>query len=257
MTEIDAPTSPPTSPPAVRPAAIVVQDLDVVYKVYEDTKTTTRLQFTRGFRSRASTTVHAVKSVSFEVGVGEAIGIIGANGSGKSTLLRAIAGLQSKRSGSVLVRGDARLLGVGASLKPALSGHRNVMLGGLAMGLTRSEVESRIDEVAEYSGLGTAINRPMATYSSGMKARLTFSIATLKVPDILLIDEALAVGDKDFREKSLARINEIRDNAGTVVMVTHNLGEIQRSCSRALWLDQGVLKADGDVDEVIALYQGP
>lgn len=235
--------------------AIRVEDLNVIYKVYEDSLTTTRMQFTKGFRTRTSTRVHAVKNMSFQVGVGEAIGIIGANGSGKSTLLRAIAGLQSRASGRVLVRGEARLLGVGASLKPALSGYRNVMLGGLAMGISRREIEDQLDEVANFSGLGTAMSRPMATFSSGMKARLAFSIATLRVPDILLIDEALAVGDKDFREKSLERINQIRQNAGTVVMVTHSLGEIRASCSRAIWMDRGTLMANGDVEDVIEQYE--
>ena len=129
------------------------------------------------------------------------------------------------------------------------------MLGGLAMGISRREIESQLDEIADFSGLGTAMSRPMATYSSGMKARLAFSIATLRIPDILLIDEALAVGDKDFREKSLERINQIRENAGTVVMVTHSLGEIRASCSRAIWMDQGKLMANGDVDDVIAQYE--
>lgn len=239
----------------VAPTAIRVENLDIVYRVYEDNRVTTKTQFTRAFRSRASAKVHAINDVSFDVAVGEAIGIVGSNGSGKSTLLRAIAGVQSKASGRVMIRGEAQLLGVGASLKPTLSGYRNVMLGGLAMGLSRSEIEAQLDEITEFSGLGLAMNRPMATYSSGMRARLAFSIATLRIPEILLIDEALAVGDKDFRAKSLERIESIRDNAGTVVMVTHNLNEIRSSCTRALWLDQGRLLADGDVEDVISQYE--
>ena len=171
------------------------------------------------------------------------------------TMLRAIAGLQSLESGSIKVRGEAQLLGVGAALKPTLSGYRNVMLGGLAIGLTRAEVEARMQGVVEFSGLADAMGRPMSTYSSGMRARLAFSIATLRVPDILLIDEALAVGDKEFRERSLARINDIREQAGTVVMVTHNLGEIRATCNRVIWLSDGALRADGAVDDVLEAYE--
>ena len=208
-----------------------------------------------GFRSRQATEVHAVNQFTAEIFVGEAVGIVGANGSGKSTLLRAIAGLQSLHSGAIRVRGEAHLLGVGAALKPALSGYRNVILGGLAMGLSRTEISEKMDETVEFSGLGQAMGRPMNTYSSGMRARLSFSIATLRIPEILLIDEALAVGDKDFRERSLQRVNEIRDAAGTVIMVTHNLGEIRSTCTRAMWLDAGRLVASGDTKEVLRDYE--
>jgi teichoic acid transport system ATP-binding protein len=235
--------------------AVDVRSVDIKYRVYEERFFSARELVTRGFRTRQSTVVHAVKSLSVEIPVGEAIGIVGSNGSGKSTLLRGIAGLQSLAGGRIYVRGDAQLLGVGAALKPTLSGYRNVMLGGLAMGLTRQQILDQMDGVIEFSGLGDAMGRPMNTYSSGMRARLAFSIATLRIPDILLIDEALAVGDQDFRKRSLARIREIRDQAGTVIMVTHNLNEIRQTCSRALWLDNGVLKADGAVEEVLGRYE--
>ena len=235
--------------------SVSVRDLDIRYKVYEDQVFSARELVSRGFRSRKSTIIHAVKHMSFDCYVGEAVGIVGSNGSGKSTLLRAIAGLQSPASGAVLVRGEPHLLGVGAALKPALSGYRNVMLGGLAMGMTRAEVEAEIDSVREFSGLGDAIARPMDTYSSGMKARLAFSIATLRVPEVLLIDEALAVGDQDFRTRSLERINEIRTQASTVIMVTHNLNEIRATCGRCLWLDAGKIRADGPTGEVLEQYE--
>jgi teichoic acid transport system ATP-binding protein len=235
--------------------AVSIRDVDVKYQVYEERFFSARELVARGFRSRKSTIVHAVKDVSLDIPVGGAVGIVGSNGSGKSTLLRAIAGLQALAEGKIYVRGDAQLLGVGAALKPLLSGYRNVLLGGLAMGLPRSEILEQMEDIVEFSGLGDAMGRPMNTYSSGMRARLAFSIATLRIPDILLIDEALAVGDRDFRERSLARVNEIRDQAGTVVMVTHNLSEIRQTCSRALWLDDGTLHADGGVDEVLSLYE--
>jgi teichoic acid transport system ATP-binding protein len=235
--------------------SVSVRDLDIKYKVYEDQVFSARELVGRGFRSRKLTIVHAIKSLSFDLHVGEAVGIVGSNGSGKSTLLRAIAGLQSPASGAVFVRGEPHLLGVGAALKPALSGYRNVMLGGLAMGMTRDDIEEELDGVREFSGLGEAMARPMNTYSSGMRARLSFSIATLRIPDVLLIDEALAVGDQDFRTRSLARINEIRVQASTVVMVTHNLNEIRQTCTRCLWLEQGELIADGAVDDVLERYE--
>ena len=235
--------------------AVEIDHADIKYRVYAERYFSARELVSRGFKARESTEVHAVKAVSFDVAVGEALGIVGSNGSGKSTLLRAIAGLQSLESGKIRVRGEVGLLGVGAALKPTLSGYRNVVLGGLAMGLSRAEIDDQMDDIVQFSGLGEAMARPMMTYSSGMRARLTFSIATLRVPDILLIDEALAVGDKDFRERSLQRIREIQQSAGTVIMVTHNLGEIKATCSRAVWLDQGDLRLDGNVDEVIGAYE--
>lgn len=239
-----------------RELSVVISELDIKYKVYEDQFLSARELVSRGFRSRKSTIIHAVKNLSINIQVGEALGIVGSNGSGKSTLLRAIAGLQTPAHGTVLVRGEAHLLGVGAALKPALSGYRNVMLGGLAMGLSRDDIENKMVSVREFSGLGEAMSRPMNTYSSGMRSRLAFSIATLRVPEVLLIDEALAVGDQDFRAKSLARINEIREEANTVIMVTHNLAEIRQTCLRAVWLEEGELRADGPAEEVLGLYEG-
>lgn len=235
--------------------SVSVRNLNVDYQVYEELNTGEGSVRRRRMRSRRSTTVHAVKNVSFDICIGEAVGIVGSNGSGKSTLLRAIAGLQSKSAGTVLVRGEARLLGIGAALKPPLSGYRNVVLGGLAMGMDRVAIEAQMDSVAAFSGLGDALARPMRTYSSGMRARLAFSIATLRVPDVLLIDEALAVGDRKFRQKSLRRINEIREQAKTVIMVTHNLGEIRQTCSRAIWLELGRVVADGSVAEILESYE--
>jgi teichoic acid transport system ATP-binding protein len=240
---------------AAPPVSVNVVHADIRYRVFQDNFFSARQMVSRGFRGRQSVDVHAVDDVSFQVHAGEALGIVGSNGSGKSSLLRAIAGLQSLTSGLIEVRGRTGLLGVGAALKPALSGYRNVMLGGLAMGLTREEIDAEMEGVIEFSGLGDAMGRPMQTYSSGMQARLAFSIATLRVPEILLIDEALAVGDMDFRTRSLERVNQIRDEAGTVIMVSHSLKEITDSCSRAIWLDQGVLRTEGPAVDVVAAYE--
>lgn len=237
--------------------SVNVSHADIRYRVYQDQFFSARNMISRGFRGRQSIEVHAVHDVSFQVHSGEALGIIGSNGSGKSSLLRAIAGLQSLSSGLIEVRGRTGLLGVGAALKPGLSGYRNVLLGGLAMGLSRHEIEAEMDNVVEFAGIGEAMKRPMNTYSSGMQARLAFSIATLRVPDILLIDEALAVGDRDFRGRSLERIAQIRAAAGTVVMVSHSLKEITDSCSRAIWLEKGVMRMEGSPEEVVAAYEAP
>jgi teichoic acid transport system ATP-binding protein len=130
-----------------------------------------------------------------------------------------------------------------------------VYLGGLALGLGKQEIAERMDEVIEFSGLGDAMSRPLITYSSGMRARLAFSIATLRTPEILLLDEALAVGDRAFRERSIARINEIREHANTIILVSHNLNEIRETCDRAVWLNDGVIEREGDVETVLDEYE--
>jgi len=193
--------------------------------------------------------------VSLTIGVGESVGLLGPNGSGKSTLLRTIAGVQPLAAGRVLIRGRAQLLAVNAALDAKLSGRRNVMLGGLAMGLLPDQIQARMPDVIEFSELADAIDRPMRTYSSGMKARLTFSIATMTQPPILLIDEALAVGDRHFRRKSLERLRAMQQQAGTLVMVTHNLNEIRQTCSRAIWLESGRVVMDGPADTVADAYE--
>ena len=231
--------------------SVVVDDVSVTYRVYSDRSQEGRSQM----RSRAWVEVEALKHVSLTARPGDSIGVVGSNGSGKSTLLAAIAGLLPTQTGKVLVRSQPALLGVSAALKPELSGRRNIVIGALAMGIDIDEIRSELPAIAEFTELGDAIDRPMRTYSSGMRARLAFSVATLRVPDILLIDEALAVGDRSFRNKSLGRIRSMQASAGTVFMVTHNLGEIRATCTRAVWIEAGELRADGDVDDVLALYE--
>ena len=238
-----------------QPLTVAVRDLIVNYKVYEQPVLSARQLATRGFRSRVSSTVEAIRSVNLDFRAGEAVGLVGANGSGKSTFLRTIAGLQPKSGGHVFVTSQPQFLGVGAALKPRVSGYRNVYLGGLALGIGKEEIAERMDEVIEFSGLGDAMARPLITYSSGMRARLAFSIATLSTPEILLLDEALAVGDRAFRERSIARINEIRENANTIILVSHNSNEIRETCDRAVWLNDGTIERDGDVQSVLDEYE--
>jgi teichoic acid transport system ATP-binding protein len=199
--------------------------------------------------------VHAVRDVSFVADVGESIGIIGRNGSGKSTLLRAIAGLIPATSGSVWLSGEPSLLGVNAVLLGDLTGERNIMIGGQALGLSQKEVRARFDDIVEFSGIGDFVYLPMKAYSSGMGARLRFAISTARTPDILMVDEALATGDADFKVRSMERIAEIRQSAGTVFVVSHSNNTIKEMCTRALWMDKGRLVADGPAAEVVAEYQ--
>lgn len=193
--------------------------------------------------------------MSFVAYANESIGVIGSNGSGKSTMLRAITGLTPAASGTVWASSRPNLLGVGAALIPALSGDANITLGCLALGFTRQEIEELRPKIIEFSELQDFIDLPMKTYSSGMSARLKFAIAASKQHDILIVDEALAVGDARFRKRSEARIREIRENAGTVFLVSHSMKSIRDTCNRTIWIEKGVLTMDGPTDEVTKAYE--
>jgi teichoic acid transport system ATP-binding protein len=203
--------------------------------------------------------VHAVKGVSFAAYRGEAIGIIGSNGSGKSTLLRAIAGLMPiEKGGHLYAAGQPSLLGVNAALMNDLSGERNVVLGLLAMGMSPAEAKSRVKDIIDFSGInerGDFGSLPMKTYSSGMGARLRFAIAAAKKHDVLLIDEALATGDAKFRRRSEQRVRELREEAGTVFLVSHSEQSIRDTCERTIWLESGVLRSDGPTEDVLQEYE--
>lgn len=235
------------------PLSIRVRDLHVEYEVFTERRAGLRQRFATG-QGTGRRVVHALKGVSFDARKGDAVGVIGSNGSGKSTALLALAGLLPPTSGEILVSSEPRLMGVGAALIGGATGLRNIHLGCLALGMSAEEVEDRIEDIVEFTELGEAIDRPLKTYSSGMRARLHFAIATAVQPDILLIDEALAVGDKKFRAKSRARIEQMLGDAGTLMLVSHSMEEITRFCNRGLWIEKGVLLADGPVDEVIAQY---
>ncbi|ROR72112.1 ABC transporter ATP-binding protein [Bogoriella caseilytica] len=246
--------------------SVVVDNVHVKYRVFGSKKTSlvdgeagpSRL---RRLRNRmkghvgAVSEVHAVKGVSFVAHRGESIGIVGTNGSGKSTLLRAAAGLVPLAEGRIWTEAKPSLLGVNAALVPALTGERNIMIGGLALGLSPQEVRERTAEIIDFADLGDFVHLPMKTYSSGMAARLRFAISSVARPDILMIDEALSTGDAEFRQKSKARIDEIREHAGTIFLVTHSSEAIIRMCSRVIWIKQGQVEADGDPDEVTQEYR--
>jgi teichoic acid transport system ATP-binding protein len=238
-----------------RPPVVIAKDVHVSYHVMEDRSAGLKQRFASGRRgSGRARVVRAVRGVSFELFESESLGLIGSNGSGKSTLLAALTGLLPVQQGAIRVRSRPTLLGVGAALRPALSGRRNIVLGSLALGNNAREARASVDDIIDFSGLRESIDLPMNTYSSGMRARLTFAIATAVVPDILLIDEALAVGDVRFRHRSRERIDDILAAAGAVILVSHNLSEIESSCDRVLWLEKGVVRADGEPADVISEY---
>jgi teichoic acid transport system ATP-binding protein len=239
---------------------VVVDDLHIVYRVYgaggdRGTAATALLRI-MGRKTRGSIReVHAIRGISFVAYRGDAIGVIGRNGSGKSTLLRAIAGLLPPEEGNVYSTGEASLLGVNAALMEDLTGERNVILGCLAMGMTKQEAKDKFQSIVDFSGVGDFIDLPMKTYSSGMGSRLRFAIAAAKSHDVLLVDEALATGDAEFRVKSHARIEELRRAAGTVFLVAHNLEEVEQTCNRVIWMERGQMVTQGeDVTGIIDKY---
>lgn len=245
---------------------VIADDVHIVYRVSggaggkgSATAALSRiLRGKKGQKQRGMREVHAVRGVSFTAYRGEAIGLIGTNGSGKSTLLRAIAGLLPTERGHVYTDGQPSLLGVNAAMMNDLTGERNVILGGLAMGMSREQIRERYQSIVDFSGInekGDFITLPMRTYSSGMGARLRFSIAAAKDHDVLMIDEALATGDRKFQIRSEQRIRELRKQAGTVFLVSHSNKSIRDTCDRVLWLEHGKLLMDGPTDEVLKAYE--
>lgn len=235
--------------------SVLIDDLHVTYRVFEDQRPTLRRFVSNRFRPRPYRSVKAVRGVSLAVRPGEAIGVIGRNGSGKSTLLKAVAGLLPASHGAVYARSIPVLLGVRAALQQELSGRRNIYLGCTALGMAREEIDQRFHEIVEFAGLEDFIELPLRAYSSGMVARLHFSIATAVTPDILLVDETLAVGDAEFNRKSSDRIRGLLGQAGTVFIVSHSLGLIQELSTRVIWLDQGEVVAEGQPSEVVDAYE--
>ncbi len=201
--------------------------------------------------------IHAVMDMSFSVEKGEIIGVIGENGSGKTTLLKAIAGVFSPDTGSSELYGNSTsLLSLGIGFKPELTGRENVVLSGLLMGFTIDEIEQRMPDIIEFTGIGEFIDYPVKTYSSGMYAKLAFSVSSCLETDILLIDEVLSVGDEAFRVKSYKRMQElIRDRNRTVLIVSHNIELLRSLCGRVIWMHRSELKQIGPSDEVLNNYK--
>ena len=200
--------------------------------------------------------IPALTDVSFAIAPGETVGVVGPNGSGKSTLLKLLAGILRPTAGSVSVRGRlAALLELGAGFHPEISGRENIEINGLLLGLSRKEIARRFDEIVRFAELEEFLDAPVKTYSSGMAVRLGFSIAAHCDPDVLLVDEVLAVGDEAFSRRSLEKFAEFERAGKTLLFVSHDLGLIAERCHRAIWLDRGRVAADGPAGETVTLYR--
>ena len=196
-----------------------------------------------------------LKNINLTIKNGEAVGLIGVNGSGKSTLLKKKKKIIYPNKGKITTNGKlTSLLELGAGFHPDFSGRENIYFNASIFGLTRSQIDERINKIIEFSELGTYIDNPVRTYSSGMYMRLAFAVAINVDADILLVDEVLAVGDQHFQDKCIAKMKELKDEGKTMVFVTHSLGTVKDFCNRAIWLNNGEIKMDGNPDEVIEEY---
>ena len=235
--------------------AIKVDDLTIRYRTtYEKTPTfkTAIVRFGRG--QRAVSVVEAIKNLSFDIPEGTSMGVIGANGAGKSTLMRAVGGVLTPSSGRIEVRGQVSMLTLGVGFNGNLTGRENVVLGGLAGGLSREQVSERAEMIADFAEIGEFMDMPIRTYSSGMYQRLAFSVAVHMDPDILIVDEALSAGDASFREKAAARMKELMGEARAMLLVSHSLGSIKELCDEVIWLHKGRLMMHASPDECIDAY---
>ena len=197
----------------------------------------------------------ALKNISVEVKKGEILGIIGRNGAGKSTLLKIAAGVMKPTSGTAERRGAvAPMLELGAGFEGELTARENVYLNGALLGYTENFINEKYDEIVDFSGLNDFMDTPVRNFSSGMAARLAFSINSLVTPDILIVDEVLAVGDEEFKQKSYIKMIELISGGATVVFVSHGIEQVKQLCKRALWLDKGVMKAIGESERICDLY---
>lgn len=242
----------PPQPALKHKARLEIKEIEanVLSKVCIEAKNVT---LTYKFKGK---TFRALHNINFRIYEGEVVGIIGHNGAGKSTLCKAISGILRPDEGSLDVFGEtAALLSYGIGFNAQLNGIDNIMLNGMLLGIPRKKIEERINEIVEFSGLRNYINRPLKQYSSGMKSRLGFSIAALLGPDILIIDEALSTGDRDFNQKASMKIQEMIDNAKAVIVVTHNMGFVEKVCSRAILLKKGEIQFDGDPSEAVRRYK--
>ncbi len=248
------------SPRAVEagaPAVIDVRDLGVRYSLRLTRKNTVRQSFTNLLRRREGpSSFWALQHVTFQLIKGESLAVIGPNGAGKSTLLQALAGIITPSEGAIDVRGQiSSLLTLGAGFDAELTGRDNILLAGAFMGMSHREMARRIDSIIEFADIGQFIDAPIKTYSSGMRARLGFSIATAVDPDILLLDEVLATGDQVFRAKSQARVLELVRAAKGIVLVTHDMNWVTEFCNRAILLEHGHIVAEGEPAEIVAIHR--
>ena len=237
--------------------AVHLEAVSVRYRVPTERVRTFKEYFIRRLKGEVQMrTFWALQDVALNVYRGEVFGLVGVNGAGKSTLLKVVARVLRPTKGRVIVRGRvAPLLELGAGFHPELTGEENIFLNGALLGFSRHEMQEKYDQIVEFSGLGQFISAPIRTYSSGMFARLGFSVATANEPDVLIVDEVLSVGDEAFQKKCEARIETFRQHGAAILLVSHSMATIETMCQRAAWLDQGVLKAIGEPVQVIRAYR--
>ena len=237
------------------PPAIEVSDVAKRFRLLHERNTTLKGTIFNGFRRTVHEEFWALNGVSFEVPEGKTYGLIGHNGSGKSTLLKCIARIYRPNRGKIVTRGKlSALLELGAGFHPELSGRENVYLNGSILGMSKREIDRRFDGIVEFAGLEQFIDTPVKNYSSGMFVRLGFSVAITVEPDVLLVDEVLAVGDESFQQRCLEKFADLRTSGRTVVIVSHGLDTVRSMCDGAAWLDHGNLMKEGDAHEVVSAY---
>ena len=239
-------------------SVIHLQDISVRYRLIRERRRTFQahvINYLKGKRITAES-LWALKQVSLEIPKGESLGIIGHNGAGKSTLLKVISGVVKPVEGSLQIRGRiAPLIELGAGFDPELTGRENIYLNAAILGFSRKEINSKFDRIVEFSELAEFVDSPLKNYSSGMVSRLGFSVAIEVDPDILIIDEVLAVGDVVFKKKSKERIMQFSQKGTTILFVSHNMDEIRTLCTKVLWLNQGIKKMMGKPEAVIPAYE--
>jgi ABC-type polysaccharide/polyol phosphate transport system ATPase subunit len=233
---------------------VVVDGVWKTFRIYHQRSSTLKQAILRRGVDHFDT-FWALSDVSFDIPAGSTTGIVGANGAGKSTLLKVLSRILVPDKGDIRASGRiSALLELGAGFHPELSGRENVFLNGSILGMSNAELNRKFDEIVSFAGLETSIDKAVKTYSSGMAARLGFAVASSVEPDILIIDEVLAVGDEQFQRRCLDRITELRSGGRTVVFVSHGLGQVQQICDRAVWLDQGKVRSIGGAEDVIDAY---
>lgn len=244
-----------SSKPIFYEDAIGVHQLSKCYQLYQQPIDRLK-QFLWRSRRQYYRELWALRDINFYVMPGEVVGIVGRNGSGKSTLLQLVCGTLTPTSGEVRVNGRvAALLELGAGFNPEFTGRENILMGAAVMGLNQSRIAARLEEIIDFSGVREFIDQPVKTYSSGMYVRLAFSVAINVDPDILVIDEALSVGDGAFARKSFNRIMQMRDAGKTILFCSHSLFQVESLCTRAIWINQGKIMMDGEAAQVVAAYQ--